>query len=71
MHRANAIPEDITREWTLLTVDQVAQLVQISPFTLRTAVRNGHLRVVRIGKQIRIRPADLHAWVEGGGRSYS
>ena len=47
----------------LLTLDQVAARLQVSMSTIRRRVKAGELRVVRIGRQIRVRPEDFDAFV--------
>jgi excisionase family DNA binding protein len=46
---------------TLYSVDQVAALLGLHVRTVRSYVREGRLKAVRIGKQYRIAPADLEA----------
>jgi excisionase family DNA binding protein len=46
----------------LYSVDQVASLLGLHVKTVRTYVRDGRLRAVRIGKQYRISPDDLEAF---------
>lgn len=48
----------------LLTVDQVAELVQLDPETVRRAIRRGELVAARIGGRLRIRPEQVDAWVD-------
>lgn len=47
----------------LLTVDQVAELAQISACTVRRDIRAGRLAVVRVRCRLRIRPEDLARWL--------
>jgi excisionase family DNA binding protein len=44
------------------SVDQVANLLGLHVKTVRTYVRDGRLKAVRIGKQYRIAPDDLEAF---------
>ena len=57
----------------LLTLHQVADRLQVSMSTVRRKVASGELTVVRIGRNQRVRPVDLEAYikanVEKGGRS--
>ena len=48
----------------LLTVEDVAQRLKVSPSTVRRLIRRGGLKTVRLGRLIRIRPADLNAYIE-------
>lgn len=43
----------------LLSVDDVAERLQLRPRTIREYIRSGRLRATRIGKQYRIRVEDL------------
>jgi excisionase family DNA binding protein len=47
-----------------LTVPQAAEASQLSEWTLRREINAGRLVACRIGRCIRIRPADLEAWQE-------
>jgi len=60
-------------EALLLTRDQVARLLAISPEAVRTQHRLGRLPGVRVGRVLRWRRADVERFVarlgmEGGGR---
>jgi excisionase family DNA binding protein len=50
---------------TVLTVEQVAEILNLHPKTVRTHIREGRLAAVRTGRQWRIRQADLEAFIEG------
>ena len=47
----------------LMTVAEVASQLQVSTRTIRRLIAAAELKVVRIGRAIRIRPADLNAYV--------
>jgi excisionase family DNA binding protein len=49
----------------LFSVEQVAQRLGLHVRTVRTYVRDGRLKAVRIGKQYRIAKADLEAFTGG------
>ena len=53
----------------LLTVPEVAQRLKLSPYRVYELIRQGHLKRTQLGKKsVRIRPADLAAFVaEQGG----
>lgn len=51
-------------EALVLTVDDVAELVQLGPEAVRRAVRRGELRASKLGGRIRIRRDDVNAWIE-------
>jgi excisionase family DNA binding protein len=48
----------------LLTVDEAAEILSLSPRTLSRLVRQGEIPIVRVGRLVRVRTADIHAWVE-------
>ena len=48
----------------LLTLQQVADRLQVSMSTVRRKVASGELPVVRIGRNQRVRPADLEAYIK-------
>lgn len=48
---------------TLLTVDDVATTLQVSRRTVETLISSGHLTPIRIGRQRRIHPAALDAFL--------
>jgi excisionase family DNA binding protein len=49
----------------LLTVNDVADILQLSPRTVWRMVHDERLPVVRIGRAVRIRPEGLTALIEG------
>jgi excisionase family DNA binding protein len=48
----------------LLTVNQVADLLQIQPSTVRAYAERGVLACVRVGNRLRFAPSDLSLWIE-------
>lgn len=48
----------------LLTLQQVADRLQVSMSTVRRLLDAGKLRSVRIGRNLRVRPEDLAAYIE-------
>ena len=48
----------------LYTVEQVAELLQVSTKTVRTLIKDKKLKAVRVGVQIRIRKEDLDSYLE-------
>lgn len=48
----------------LLTLQQVADRLQVSMSTVRRLVDAGKLKAVRIGRNLRVRPEDLAAYIE-------
>ena len=47
-----------------LTVQQAAELLQRSAKTIRRAIAAGDLNAFRVGRSIRLREADVRAWLE-------
>jgi excisionase family DNA binding protein len=47
----------------LLTVDQVAEILQACTRTVRRHIDSGELEVVRIGRLVRIRPEAVEAFL--------
>jgi excisionase family DNA binding protein len=52
----------------LLTVAEVGELLRLSPRQVRRFIADGRLRVVRLGRAIRIRPQDVEALVASSGQ---
>jgi excisionase family DNA binding protein len=52
----------------LLTVDETAALLRVSPRHVRRLIASGELPVVRIGKAVRVRPEDLRQLIGGSVR---
>ena len=50
----------------LLTLKEAAGLLQVSVQTLRRRIADRTLKHVRVGRQIRIKPADLENFVAAG-----
>lgn len=50
----------------LLSVGQVAEICQVSDRTVRRWIADGQLPVCRLGRSVRIRPADLAAMIDRG-----
>ena len=51
----------------LLRIDDVADLLDVSRARAYELVREGLLPVVRLGRQIRVDPSKLEAWLDAGG----
>ena len=49
---------------TVLTLGEAAELLQVSPRTLRREIKAGNLTTARIGRCVRIIDTDLAAWLE-------
>jgi excisionase family DNA binding protein len=50
----------------LLNVDEAANTLRLSPWTVRLYARLGKLRPVRIGRRLLFEPAELQRLVESG-----
>ncbi len=50
----------------LLTVREIASLCQLHEMTVRRHIREGRLKAVRVGKGVRVRSADLEAYLTSG-----
>lgn len=48
----------------LLTLQQVADRLQVSMSTVRRLVDAGKLKAIRIGRNLRVRPEDIAAYIE-------
>lgn len=53
-------------EKLLLDVKNAAQVVSISPWTIRRYITLGRLKAVRIGRRVLIEPKELRRLVEAG-----
>lgn len=61
------LPESLTTLPTLLTIQQVAKLLQVSTRSVRRFRATGKLPApILIGKSVRWRGEDLQKWIEGG-----
>ena len=58
--RIHSRSNDAQRLEQLLTVDQLAELWQVSPRTVRRMIADGRLPIVRLGRAVRI-PAKVAA----------
>ena len=56
----------LTRALPMLTVDDVARQLQLSPKTVRRMIARGDLLAHRIGRQLRVAPGDLRAFISRG-----
>jgi excisionase family DNA binding protein len=48
----------------LLTLDEAAGLLSVSPRTVSRLLRNGEIPTVRIGRLVRVRTSDVQEWVQ-------
>jgi excisionase family DNA binding protein len=59
----------IGEEFKTLTVQDVAEIVDRAPNSVRKWIRNGSINAVRVGREYRMSKADLNTWwrSRGGG----
>jgi excisionase family DNA binding protein len=50
---------------TLLTAAEVADQLRVSTMTIYRLIRRGELPAVRVGRNYRVREADLEAYLDG------
>ncbi|HEY3944306.1 MAG TPA: helix-turn-helix domain-containing protein [Solirubrobacteraceae bacterium] len=50
--------------WPYLTVEQLAEIAQLSEKTVRRAITRGELHAFRCGTRVRIREDEARAWIE-------
>ena len=48
----------------LLTVEQVAERLQVKPRTIYQWVHDGYIPVIKLGALVRFSPASLMAWIK-------
>ncbi len=56
---------------TCLTIDQFAHRLQVSVSTARRRIKDGTVRVVRIGRLVRVDPAEIRRLAEAEARAPS
>ncbi len=54
-----------------LTVNDVAEMLQLSSRTVRRMIADGRLPVIRVGRAVRVHPAALAALMDGSGQEKS
>ena len=57
---------DSTPVGPLLTVAEVAETLRVSNMTVYRLIKSGELTAIRVGKNYRIRTADLDEYLAGG-----
>ena len=55
----------------LLTIPEVAELLSVSTPRAYELARRGIIPSVRLGRQVRVHPAELDRWISEGGDSSS
>lgn len=51
----------------MYSVDQLAELFRVSKALIRNAIKHGHLRASRIGREYRVYGRHVTEWIEAGG----
>jgi excisionase family DNA binding protein len=51
-------------EKTLLTLDEAAASLSVGRTTLRTLIRNGDIRAIRIGAAVRVPAVEITRWID-------
>ena len=59
-----SITDQLRSKKRLMTPDEVADLLAISPKTIYARVKAGTIPAIRIGASIRFDPADIAGWLE-------
>ena len=52
----------------LLTVEDVARILKMSESWVKGQIRTGHLQQTKLGKNVRVEPADLRAFIDSWKR---
>lgn len=55
----------------LLTVDDVAEVLQLSPRSVRRMVADGRLPVIRLGRAVRVHPSAVATLMDGSSQEKS
>lgn len=55
----------------LLRLPEVARILDLKEDRVYALAREGILPVVRIGRQLRVDPDKLQAWIDAGGQGYA
>lgn len=57
------------RSTMLLDINEAANELRLSPWTIRLYIRLGKLRPIRIGRRVLLEPSELRRLVDGGRKS--
>jgi excisionase family DNA binding protein len=60
----NGIAIAIKEHHMLYTVEQVADILQVSPQTVRRLIKEGQIKAVRVGIQLRVKKEELDRYLE-------
>jgi len=50
----------------LYTTDEVAEILKVTPLTIRRLVGNGKLRACKVGRVLRFRLTDINTYLDNG-----
>ena len=53
----------MTQEYPLMTIEQVAQFLQLQPETVRTMARQGRIPALRVGRLWRFDRKQIEIWL--------
>ena len=53
----------MTQEYPLMTIEQVAQFLQLQPETVRTMARQGRIPALRVGRLWRFDRKQIELWL--------
>jgi excisionase family DNA binding protein len=53
----------------LLDVDQAASFLGVSPYTIRAWIREGKLNATKLGRLVRVEPAEIQKLISAGRHS--
>jgi excisionase family DNA binding protein len=59
------VPAAVRQRLSLLTADQVCELLQVTKPWLYDVVQAGRFPHVRLGRQLRFRPSEIEAYLDG------
>lgn len=54
-----------------LTTEQVADILQVHPFTILKLIKSGKLKGVKLGRVYRIKESDVHTFLEQSATSHA
>jgi excisionase family DNA binding protein len=52
--------------YTLYTTDEVAEMLKVTPLTIRRLVGNGKLMACKVGRVLRFRSSDIEIYLNNG-----
>jgi len=58
--------ENIEQIQRLLDVNMSAELLRVSPYTIRSWIRKGLLRATKLGRLVRIEPTEVQKLIAAG-----